>query len=274
MRLAWSSDLHLKFASLKAWENWLKQIQDSGSDGLILTGDISESTDLLFQLDRIRFAVDLPIYFVLGNHDYYDGSVRGVRSIVRQHCRNDRSLTYLSGSAGIPLDSSWTLIGHDGWGDAALGDFDRSPVRLIDFTKIKDFHGLTKGVLYERLRELGRDAAETLRAELLSALKQERNLLIATHVPPFAESCWYEGRNSDPDWLPFFSCGAMGEMLLSAAKEYPKRSFIVLCGHTHHSGIAHICENLTVLTASAEYGSPSLFEVIDTERLKFLDSTG
>ncbi len=156
----------------------------SGCRRLACHGDISESTDLLFQLDRMHRHAEVPIYFVLGNHDFYRGSIRSVRAQVRAHCKSRTELHYLTGQDAIDLNESWSLVGHDGWGDAMLGHFEQSPVQLADFHAIEDLARLPRPVLYERLRELGRDASETLRPSLWNALNRGRNLLVATHVPP------------------------------------------------------------------------------------------
>jgi len=79
---------------------------------------------------------------------------------------------------------------------------------------------------------------------------------VVTHVPPFRESAWYEGSYSADDWLPFFSCGAVGQVLRETMQARPDREMWVLCGHTHGSGTADILPNLRVLTGGAEYGSP------------------
>lgn len=36
------------------------------------------------------------------------------------------------------------------------------------------------------------------------------------HVPPFREASWHQGRISDDDWLPHFTCKAVGDVLREA----------------------------------------------------------
>jgi hypothetical protein len=83
-------------------------------------------------------------------------------------------------------------------------------------------------------------------------------VLLLTHVPPFREACWHEGHLSDDQALPFFACGATGEVLLEQMQSHPGRSMLVLCGHTHSGGAAELLPNLRVLTGGATYGSPRL----------------
>ncbi len=84
----------------------------------------------------------------------------------------------------------------------------------------------------------------------------------ATHVPPFREAAWYQGRLSADDFLPCFSSKAAGEALLEVAGAHPRCQFLVLCGHTHGGGELQVAENLKVLTGAAEYGKPEIQQVI------------
>jgi 3',5'-cyclic-AMP phosphodiesterase len=88
---------------------------------------------------------------------------------------------------------------------------------------------------------------------------------VATHVPPFREACWHEGKLSNADWLPHFSCKAVGEALRRAAKAHPDRKIRVLCGHTHGAGTAEILPNLKVFTGGAEYGEPAVQGVFELD---------
>ncbi len=133
MRIAWSTDPHLHFAQLTSWERWMDQLAAADAEAWLVTGDISESTDLLFQLDRMHRHAEVPIYFVLGNHDFYRGSIRSVRAQVRAHCKSRTELHYLTGQEAIDLNDSWSLVGHDGWGDAMLGSSSKVPFSWLTF---------------------------------------------------------------------------------------------------------------------------------------------
>ena len=75
-----------------------------------------------------------------------------------------------------------------------------------------------------------------------------------THVPPFRDASWYAGRISSDEWLPGFSCKAIGDLLSDVAARRPKCRFTVLCGHTHGSGEARVRANVEVYTGEADYG--------------------
>ena len=89
---------------------------------------------------------------------------------------------------------------------------------------------------------------------MLKTVKVYKHIIVLTHVPPFKEACWHEGKISDKEWLPHFTCKAMGDVIQHSLEAQPNRKIRVLCGHTHRSGKASIMDNLTVLTKGAEYG--------------------
>ena len=102
-----------------------------------------------------------------------------------------------------------------------------------------------------------------MRALLPDALDRFQHVLVVTHVPPFRESCWHEGRISDNDWLPHFACKAVGDVLADEMKKHLGKQMTVICGHTHGAGEAQILPNLRVLTGGAEYGNPVKQRVLE-----------
>jgi hypothetical protein len=90
-----------------------------------------------------------------------------------------------------------------------------------------------------------------------------RRVIVLTHVPPYAEATWHEGRQSNGQWLPHFSCKATGDVLLAAADAYPKGELLVLCGHTHGAGEVQMRPNLRVITGGAVYGHPAVQQFIE-----------
>jgi hypothetical protein len=157
-------------------------------------------------------------------------------------------------------------VGVDGWGDARLGNPETTAVRLNDFLLISELAGLGRRALLERLRALGEECAQRLRKSLPEALERHRRVLVLTHVPPFREACWHEGRLSNDDWLPFFTCAAVGEVLREALAARPDREALVLCGHTHGEGVARVLPNLEVRTGGARYGAPAVQQVLELGR--------
>ena len=101
-------------------------------------------------------------------------------------------------------------------------------------------------------------AATHFDSVLPRALNDSDHVICLTHVPPFREVCWHEGKISDNMWLPHFSCKIVGEILKKHMSQFPEKKMTVLCGHTHSSGQAQILENLVVLTGAATYGEPAI----------------
>lgn len=265
MRLVWTTDPHLNHAEDTAWQTWIESIASHEADGVVITGDISEGDDVIFQLKRLATSIGSPVFFILGNHDFYESSVAKTRMQVMHTAREFENLHYLTDSQIIPLDmdGSVALIGEDGWGDASEGDYEGTTIRLNDFQRIEDFRDSDPATWKSQLLKLGAESADRVRAKLQSIPSSTRQIIVATHVPPFCESCWYEGRTTDENWAPFFVCGQLGKVLLSYADQHDHQMITVLCGHTHHGGIARMKDNLVVHTGGAVYQHPAIEAVID-----------
>lgn len=268
MRLTWATDVHLNFVDEAHVRNiFCATISKQQPDALLLGGDLAEAPSLLGWLAVLADALPgLPIYFVLGNHDYYHGEIAAVRSSVRQLTATSPRLRWLPAAGPIPLTDTATLVGHGGWGDGRLGDFLATPIRLNDHRLIAELTGHPRPALLQRLRALGDEAAAHLRADITAAIQGgARRLVVLTHVPPFLEACWHEGATPAPDspWVPDFTCGATGGVLRTLAERHPGVDFTVLCGHTHGAGTALIQDNLRVRTGAADYGSPGIAGTVD-----------
>lgn len=256
-RVAWATDLHLPHASEPAVRAFLSSLRD-GSDSLLLTGDTGVAHSVVADLERILDAFAGPVYAVLGNHDFYGGSIERVSHEVSALSERRPELTFLDRSPPIALSPTTALVGHSGWGDARLGNWRDSRVRLNDSNLIRDLKWLSDHERNDRLRHMGQRAADHLSAVLPPALDAFQQVIVATHVPPFAEAAWHEGKPSHPDFLPFFVCAAAGAVLAREAERHPSRELLVVCGHTHGSGSVCVLPNLRVTTGGATYGAPAV----------------
>ena len=263
-RLAWATDIHLNFVRGDV-RSFCAQVIGALPDGLLITGDISEAETLERDLAALDRALGVPVWLVLGNHDFYDGGIRAIRKQVTALCQRSKWLRYLPVEGVVRLSKDSALVGHDGWADGRFGDFAHSQVVLNDYLRIDDLAGLDAKTRLERLHQLGDEAAAYFRRLLPQALDHYRDIIVATHVPPFREACWHEGGLSDEQHLPHFGCAAVGEVLSQVMRSRPGQRMLVLCGHTHGRGNARILPNLLVKTGGATYGQPSLADVFDTE---------
>ncbi len=256
-RLAWLSDLHLDFvASDTAIVALCDDVVAMQPDGVLISGDIGKAATLERHLRLIEARLQRPIYFVLGNHDFYGGSISGVRSRVEALCGRSRWLHWLPTAGLVPLGQDTWLIGHDSWGDGRLGSGSRSPFVLNDYYCIADFQGLSIDGWFERMAALGDEAAAFLRDILPRAFESRPKVVLLTHVPPFREAAWHLGQPSSDDAAPHFACKAVGDLLVDVMTARPACTMTVLCGHTHSPGVVRVLPNLEVVTAAAEYGAP------------------
>lgn len=266
MRAAWLTDIHLNFVASSDVDVWLDQVAASDCDIVLVSGDVGEAGDVCRYLTRIVERLRRPVYFVLGNHDFYRGSIREVRGHVQELCQQWPHLTFLTATEPIGLTDRVGLIGHDGWADGLLGDYERSYVMMNDYRLIAELAGVNKQQRWPLLQQLGRDAAEHIRRVLPAALAQFERVILVTHVPPWREACWHQGRISDDEWAPHFTCWALGQAVLEIMQDHPASRLLVLCGHTHSAGEVELRSNIRVLTGCAEYGKPAIYRLFDVDQ--------
>ena len=269
-RVVWATDIHLNFLGRPERRVFAESIVHEAPDAVLLSGDMAESRDLVDCLEEMAEIVRRPIYFVLGNHDFYRGSITRTRQEVARAAAESEFLVYLNTQDVVELTPETALVGHDGWGDARLGDYRNSDLVLSDFVLIDDLvtwdddpEQLDREALAEKLRVLGDEAAHHFARVLPEALAAYPRVVAVTHVPPFREAAWYDGKPSSDAWLPFFACKAAGDCMLEAMRARPDRQLLVLCGHTHGSGEIRMLDNLEVLTGGARYRHPAIGRVFE-----------
>lgn len=262
-RLAWASDTHLNFLRVAgALECFVQSLKDDvlevtgwDLDALIITGDVAEGHDFGDQIEDVKKYLGKPVYFVLGNHDFYGSSFESVRSWAA------RLGGWLTSEGVVKLTDEVGLTGHDGWYDARIGN--PYGLKMSDFRAIQDFNRKTVEDIIQLSRHEADKAASEAEVHLNKALDLFPKAIFATHYPPFEGACWHEGKMSGNEWLPWFTSKAMGDMLLKVAQARPEKQIMVLCGHTHSSGVYVAAPNLKVLTGQAVYGQPSLAGTIE-----------
>ncbi|MDI9819821.1 MULTISPECIES: metallophosphoesterase [unclassified Legionella] len=265
-KIAWLTDPHLNFLKSPERETFYQQIKQAEVNSVLITGDIAESKDVCELLNEFSVNINLPIYFVLGNHDYYFGSVAEVRENIRRLCKSNKDLIWLGQPAIIKLDNKTALVGHDGWADARYGDFEHSTVALNDSRLITNLYQvflLSKSALKNEMQRLADEDAAVLANTIYQAIDGGiKNIIVATHIPPFPECSWHENQPNDENWLPYFSSKATGDVLRSIAEKYKHVNFLVLCGHTHSEAKVKFSDNLEIRVGKAEYYQPSIQEII------------
>lgn len=266
MRLAWLTDIHLNFIDAVARQKFYQEILNTECDTVLISGDIAEAPNVAQLLTQMADYVGKPIYFILGNHDYYRGQVNEVREAMINLTNTQDKLFWLPASGLRELGNKTILIGQDGWADGRFGDYQNSRIAINDSRMIADLFQakiLGKFQLLEKMQELADSDAMLLQSDLhQAASKDPKKIIVLTHVPPFKESCMYLGQISDDDWQPYFSSKIIGDVLLAVANKYPTIDFLVLCGHTHSESSYQPLPNLMVKAGKAEYRYPQVQEII------------
>jgi predicted MPP superfamily phosphohydrolase len=271
-KFAWATDIHLdhlgddKQRIIQFGESLVAQ----GPTGIFLTGDLSVARLLAYHLGALEQIAKRPIYFVLGNHDYYGARVQAVRDLMKNITNASPFLRYMPtvpyvALNGPGLSGQTAVLGHDGWYDALYGDAQNSNFKMTDWHAIHDFIEVngSKANIVALARKYALEDVTAMQNSIKQAVRYHKNLVILTHYPPFAQSHLHEGKLGDRDAMPWFTCKMMGDMLLDASKAYPNVKFTVLAGHTHGKYDGKITNNLEVHVGGAEYGRPALQGLID-----------
>jgi UDP-2,3-diacylglucosamine pyrophosphatase LpxH len=262
MKLIWLTDLHLEFLTPGLARAFIAEVVAEKPHAVLITGDISNARGLEYHLGMLAESLRCNVYFELGNHDFYLGSLAQVDALAQKACTRHSNLIHLGHREIVRLNKEATLVGHLGWADGRAGAGSRSTVRLNDHELIADFRQLDSQGLFALLNQLGDESARYISKITSEALKTTKTLLIATHVPSFIEAALYENKPSEPDYAPHFVNIAMGRAILDLAHHHPDRNFVVLCGHTHHPALYSPAPNVKVKVAGAQYHAPAIAEIL------------
>jgi len=276
-KYAWASDIHLDHlfgeSDIAAFA---VKLTERDVDGVIITGDISSAKKLTQHLRIIEWTVQRPVYFVCGNHDFWYSSIAKVREEMKLLSDASHHLRYLPTVPYVALSKQTALVGHDGWYDGRNGNAMTSRFFMVDWELIDDYkpfvdNGLKFGLIKDRTglikqsELLSHEAVQHVRNGITAAIPYHKHIIVATHVPPFAESHIYGGRVGDSNAQPWFTSREMGDMLLEEANARHDVHFTVLAGHTHGKYDGKVAHNLEVHVAGARYGSPDVASLIEVK---------
>lgn len=244
-------------------DGFLARLREERADALLVTGDTANAQTLADRLGRLGEVAR--VHCVLGNHDFYGGSIEASRAIAAG------ASSYVPDAGPIRLTSRTVLLGVDGWGEGRAGDPTGSRVVMSDWSLIRDLASCQirlprasdrRLALRQKLAQLGAAEAARLDAQVdglareVAADPRLDRAIVLTHVPPFVGATWHDGKISDDNWLPWFTCVSTGEVLLALAQGMPQVHFTVLCGHTHGLGEYRPLPNLRVRTGGWPIGVP------------------
>jgi 3',5'-cyclic AMP phosphodiesterase CpdA len=298
MKLAWTSDLHLVFLEpgvspdAGGLTDWLQDLAGQSFDALAISGDISEAPHLHEHLTLLASHVQRPIYFVLGNHDYYRGSIEQVIPALRDFVSDTEHLHCLDLLEFIELTPTTAMVGHGCWGDGGYGDLRNSRIMLNDWKVIDELKHWQRGpwrlrcvnrcgaceqdivkrkvgiedldldLIAEQLRVLGQRAADHIREVLPKALAARPEVILLTHTPPFAPRS-VKTKSGWESWAPHAGCKAAGDAIEEIMEHHPENNLLILSGHVHKASCIQVSRNIEQRTAAAAYGEPRIEELIE-----------
>ena len=111
-RIAWLTDIHLAFVSTEAALAFIDQIAASSPDLVLIGGDTGTARNLSFFLRAFDERIQCPISFVLGNHDFYHGSLEQIHSLAEEISDSFQWLRWLTRQGIVEISNSTCLLGH------------------------------------------------------------------------------------------------------------------------------------------------------------------
>lgn len=263
MKLLWLTDIHLDHADHITRQGFYEKLKSVAYDAAVITGDISTARTLAAHLGELAAACHpRKVYFVLGNHDFYSGGFADVDCIAAECCRQHRNLLHLGHEEKIRLSPTAVLVGHRGWADGRAYGGRRTTRRFPDQDGIRDFRYRSTYSAFQKMERLGRESGAYFRRVLPYALKSYRQVLIATHFPPFAQAVRFSDRTCAAEQLPHFVNASAGAIIRRVSEHFPRTKVTVLCGHSHHGNSIRIGTNIEVHVGQARKGTPAIQDVL------------
>jgi len=278
-----ANDIHLDHVKDSVNGSKIKRVardMSKGLDALILCGDLSVGHLLEAHMKAFQEGSSCPVYFVLGNHDFWCLDEESVWATAK-------SLPGALDFAGVvELSKDTCLVGVTGWYDTRAGSLIENTILMPELSLASMYEGLAPDKLcinpwertpsqrkysyslsFEkklRAAAVSRAFADTQTISFYKRLseassKDYKTIVIATHFPPWESvSLSPNGPESSKEWLPW-SCNInLGYTIESVAEENLKKQFIVLSGHTHNQNTAQIASNLKAISGKAKYKMPKL----------------
>lgn len=271
MKIAWLTDIHVDSlcninVDTTRFKDLLRNVVPIDTNATLITGDISHAGSLVYTLSVIESVLQHPVYYVLGNHDFWGSSFDSVRHEAAQLNAISTYLKYVPASGSVRLTETTMLVAVDGWYDASASDPFESRFLMNDWPNIRDIReSSVTPSLVKKCQEFSRASVVQLHKYLLDIIRGGcKNVIVATHVPPFAEAHRYKGKQPS-ETMCWYVNSMLGTLLQNAAKTHPGVNFTVFCGHTHERCDVSIANNLHVHVGAAEYGVLKLQDVIEVK---------
>jgi 3',5'-cyclic-AMP phosphodiesterase len=250
-KFIWLTDLHMR-----PWKRHrlVSHLNKEQPDGIFITGDISDGITLIGDLTYFATHLPCPIYFILGNHDYWMSSIDKRHNAVRELCSKHSNLIWMTEADIVRISDEVALIGDEGWYDADNG----KPEYLkftFDWWMVEDFRQLPSMTeCIAAWKKLAEQSVISLSQKLERAIEQDyKNIYVLTHVPPWKEATRDVGTFMEPFWLPYNTNLVLGRALEKVMASHKKKNVVVLAGHTHSQASILVRKNLQCIVNDAHY---------------------
>lgn len=253
--IIWLTDLHFNFIPSFKSEDFLYLLQHKKPEGIIISGDIAANNRTFYYLNLIKSYVNAPIYFVLGNHDFYGSSFEDMK---KNASNLGEGFHYLTNEDVLELNPMVGLVGDDGWYDARWRDPITNIVFLADFLRINNFFFLSQQEKLALCREMALVSVQNVRKKLSKAFKKYDKVYFVTHFPPWPDN----SSIFSTFWRPYNSSKIMADMLLDLMKDLNNKDLIILSGHNHKYRDERITSNIRLKTGGVRVLFPKIHEVI------------
>ena len=268
MRIAIASDIHFHLPWLDRYKRLVDEVAAREPDLLVLAGDTGEPLSA-YENALALYANAAPQRVALsGNHDVWQRSEDHTslelwETILPEtaaqhgyHWLEDENLSF--GSLG--------LCGTVGWYDYSSAN-DSLGISIEEYGRIKPM--LSNDGRYINWPWSDREFAEMVGERFMGRLDQLEHddaiqeILVVTHVPPFAECLRYPDNTEKAVVNAYYGNVTLGERLLTTTKVHN-----VVSGHVHrdcaYSKARENGDEIVVRVVPSDYGKPAAL-ILDTE---------
>lgn len=190
MKVGFISDLHIDRNFELSIPEYLKiilrVILERKLNMLVIGGDISNhySTTIAF-VEELEKQAEIPVYFIPGNHDFWEekDATKDTKGIYKLYKDHPQSLI----ETPLRLNDEYTLVGHPGWYNHAIYDFDQFTPEEIEHGKFRWTYWQDKLRLDWEMtdQEVSKQFSKIIEKDLEKVTTD--NIILQTHVVTIPE---------------------------------------------------------------------------------------
>lgn len=243
MKLGFISDLHIDVNPKETMDDYFiaisKAIFDKELDYFFIGGDIANHYSITLDfVEKLQTQVNIPVYFVPGNHDYWqrDEMLLSGDEIHQKFVEHPQSLM----KKPVKINNRYTVVGHGVWYNHAYYA-DRFSSEELEIGKYR--HGRWQDKKFIQWHKTDKEVSKQFAAELEKDLEsvQTDAIILVTHmitypayiVPmPHKVFDFFNAFIATDDILPFYdqypiSHSIMGHVHFRAQRDYKNTKMIV-----------------------------------------------